>query len=350
VRCVRWLWYNLVSPRKVNSSALLEVGLPSAKFVIQSAPLILVALLQLVWASGCSHNSGVSAHWSPGPTVGSVDLLAVCFIDQTTGWAVGGIDPRGTGGLIYQTNDSGASWHPIARTPEILTSVAFVDAKTGWVAGYAGRIDRTDDGGQTWRSQRPELGSELLNSLFFLNDRVGWAAGGSGLLLRTTNGGNSWEQIPTGRVEDFWTVRFLPPDRGLIVGEDGLIFATTDGGAHWEQQTSGTTEALMGLTISPEGRAIAVGGHGTILVSSDWSRWTRVDPGADETLDAVAFAGDNTFWSVGSKGTMVESTDGGSSWKHIPPVSSWDLLSIALADSSHGVAAGQRGCTQILRN
>jgi photosystem II stability/assembly factor-like uncharacterized protein len=312
--------------------------------------LSILAILVLAGLSGCAKKPLPPAHWQAGPDVGALDLLGVYFIDQTTGWAVGGIDPKGAGGLIYQTNDSGGSWHPIARTPEILTSVFFVNAKTGWVAGYAGRIDRTDDGGQTWRSERPERGSEILNSLFFVSERVGWVAGGSGLLLKTGNGGESWEQIPTGRVEDFWTVRFSPSQKGLIVGEDGLILATSDGGAHWEPRTSGTTVALMGLAISPKGRAVAVGEHGMILVSSDWSRWTAVASGVTETLDAVAGTGDNMFWSVGAKGTTLESTDGGSSWKQTPPVSSRDLLSIGLADSSHGVAVGQRGCTQLLRN
>ena len=318
----------------------------------RARPVMFHAILMSACIVACNKVSQKPAdsHWIAGPAVGRADLLGLCFINQTTGWAVGGIDPKGSGGLIYQTNDSGANWHPIARSPEILTSVFFVNDKIGWVAGYAGRIDRTDDGGQTWRSQRPERGSEILNSIYFMNEKVGWAAGGSGLLLKTSDGGNSWEQMPTGRVEDFWTVKFLPPSKGLIVGEDGLILATNDGGAHWEQQDSGITEALMGLAISPSGLAVAVGEHGAILTSNNWNQWSKVSWGGNETLDAAAFAGDNTCWSVGANGTTLESTDEGVSWKRAPSVSPKDLLCIALVDSSHGVAAGQRGCTQFLKH
>ncbi|HYL98323.1 MAG TPA: hypothetical protein VEZ90_05160, partial [Blastocatellia bacterium] len=57
----------------------------------------LVAIL-LASLAGCS-KKGVEARWHIGPQVGTLDLLAVGFIDKDTGWAVGGIDPKGSGGL-----------------------------------------------------------------------------------------------------------------------------------------------------------------------------------------------------------------------------------------------------------
>jgi len=290
------------------------------------------------------------ARWRLGPQVGVLDLLSVYFIDESNGWAVGGIDIKGAGGVIHRTTDGGLSWRPIARTPEILTSVVFINSNTGWVAGYAGRIDRTDDGGHMWRPQRAELGAEILNSLCFINDSTGWAAGGAGLLLRTLNGGNSWEQIQTGRVEDFWTVKFSSPDKGIIVGEDGLIFSTSDGGRNWAPSPFRATAALMGLAISPNGRAVAVGLNGAVLVTDGGNQWTKVDSITNETLDAVASGGDNVFWAVGSNGTTIETADGGLTWKHVEPVCSGDLFSLAMSGPSRGIAVGQRGCTQLLRN
>src|SRR5689334_3645231 len=106
---------------------------------------LIIFLLTCASCGGRSNSSSQPARWSSGPNVGRLDLLAVDFLDAQTGWAVGEIDPGGTGGAIYQTSDGGRNWRPIARTSEILTSVHFVNAKTGWVAGHAGRIERTDD-------------------------------------------------------------------------------------------------------------------------------------------------------------------------------------------------------------
>ena len=94
--------------------------------------------------------------------------------------------------------------------------------KTGWVAGHAGRIQSTDDGGLTWKPQRIEREGEVLNSIFFVDDRRGWVVGGSGLVFHTTNGGETWGQAATGLVEDLWAVRFSSAERGWIVGQDRL--------------------------------------------------------------------------------------------------------------------------------
>ncbi|MBK8551569.1 MAG: T9SS type A sorting domain-containing protein [Ignavibacteria bacterium] len=64
----------------------------------------------------------------------------------------------------------------------------FIDDQTGWVAGDAGYILRTTDGGH----QRDSLNSLThtgLYSIFFLNKDTGFVAGYNGLILKTTNGG-----------------------------------------------------------------------------------------------------------------------------------------------------------------
>jgi len=278
--------------------------------------------------------------------VGTLDLLAVNFVDAQTGWAVGDIDPRGAGGAIYQTIDGGLSWRPIARTNEILTAVHFVSRKIGWVAGHAGRIERTDDGGLTWKPQRIEREGEVLNSIFFIDHQTGWVAGGSGLALRTTNGGETWNKVETARIEDLWAVRFSTPDRGWIAGEDGLILSTTDGGNTWTRQPSGTSRALLGLATLPTA-VIVVGEGGTILRSELGSEWNFVNSATPLTLNAVAVSG-KIACAVGAKGTLAESTDEGLSWRTFTAASPRDLTSIDLPDPAHAVAVGQRGSLQLL--
>lgn len=279
--------------------------------------------------------------------MGTLDLLAVDFVDAQTGWAVGDIDPRGAGGAIHQTLDGGLNWRPIARTNEILTAVHFVSRKIGWVAGHAGRIERTDDGGLTWKPQRIEREGEVLNSIFFIDQRTGWVAGGSGLALRTTNGGETWSKVETTRVEDLWAVRFSAPDRGWIVGEDGLILSTTDAGNTWTKQPSGTSRALLGLATLAS-VVIVVGEGGTILRSEGGSEWSPVKSATPLTLNAVAVSG-KIACAVGAKGTLAESTDEGLSWRTLTAASPRDLISIDLPDPAHAVAVGQRGSLQLLQ-
>ncbi|HKA17482.1 MAG TPA: YCF48-related protein [Blastocatellia bacterium] len=311
---------------------------------------IIVLLLMFTSCGGQPVGSSNLSRSIIGPNVGTLDLLGVAFVDSKTGWAVGDIDPGGGGGAIYQTLDAGLNWRPIARTNEILTAVHFVNLKIGWVAGHAGLIERTDDGGLSWKPQRIERQGEVLNSIYFIDERRGWVAGGNGLVFRTTDGGESWNKIATGRIEDLWAVRFSNPERGWIVGEDGLILSTEDGGNNWVAQSSGTSRALLGLALSPSADVVvAVGEGGMIFRSAGRSNWVQVESPAHSTLDSVAASG-STFWAVGVKGMIVRSTDNGVSFIALPVLSPYDLNSISLADATHGVAVGQRGVTQLLQS
>jgi len=319
----------------------------SDKLIRPKQPLILFLLM----FASCGGRPAPSSNLVRGVAAlnaGTLDLLAVDFIDAQTGWAVGDIDPGGAGGAIYQTADGGRNWRPIARTSEILTTVHFVSLRTGWVAGYAGRIERTDDGGLTWKHQRIEREGEALSSIFFIDDRRGWVVGGSGLVLRTNNGGETWSQIATGRVEDLWSVRFSSPERGWIVGEDGLILSTADGGNTWTAQASGTTRALLGVAVLPT-VVIAVGEGGTILRSDGGSSWNAVESPTPAALNAVAVTG-KSLCAVGATGTILESTDDGRRWTTLAAVSARDLNSIDPTDSTHAVVVGRRGVTQLLQS
>src|SRR5262249_60695436 len=104
----------------------------------------------------------------------------------------------------------------------VLTGIHFVDAQTGWIAGYAGHIERTDDGGRTWRVQRSEHPGEVLNAITASDGQHAWAVGARGVILRTQNGGAEWTAADAGRREDFWAVAFASATRGWITGGHGV--------------------------------------------------------------------------------------------------------------------------------
>jgi hypothetical protein len=81
-----------------------------------------------------------------------------------------------------------------------LVDVCFVNRSSGWAVGERGVIWHTDDGGVTWRQQESRVTCRL-NSVCFLDDRHGWAVGGAsrpysdttqGAVLRTVDGGQTW--------------------------------------------------------------------------------------------------------------------------------------------------------------
>ncbi len=311
-------------------------------------PIVIVALASARCSEYTSATSGrpTLATWSVAERAGGLDLLGVDMVDALHGWAVGDIDPRGIGGAVFHTIDGGRHWAPLAARTEVATSVHFIDRKTGWIAGAAGRIDRTDDGGLSWRPQRPERGREVFNAIWAVDDRRAWAVGVNGLGARTVDGGATWTAMSLGAPVDFWSVRFAANDRGWAVGDNGAIAMTSDGGATWTAARSGTTRTLFGVAIVARDRIVAVGDSGTILRSEDGASWSPVESPVSAALYAVA-ARDGAVWAVGARGTTVGSIDAGASWTASAPLADVKLTAVALVDATHGAAVGRKGFVQV---
>lgn len=113
------------------------------------------------------------------------NLRDVHFFNETSGYAVSNIW-NGQGG-ISTTSNGGANW-----TSQIfqygLNTVDFIDAATGYCAGYNGFVLRTTDGGISWSFQSSNV-SNTLRSIDFTDVNTGYITGGGGIILKTTNGG-----------------------------------------------------------------------------------------------------------------------------------------------------------------
>ena len=90
------------------------------------------------------------------------------------------------------TTDGGVTWSGMKDTPFTATTVAFTDAKHGWMVGdgsgwgYA-NIYMTKDGGIHWTTQAA-TDNDLWN-LCFADARHGWAVGGNDTILATSTAG-----------------------------------------------------------------------------------------------------------------------------------------------------------------
>jgi photosystem II stability/assembly factor-like uncharacterized protein len=142
------------------------------------------------------------SQWEPlrpvstsGTTLGvsPTNLEAICFVDNLTGWIVGG-------NQILRTNDGGKSWSiNTVNTRFDLSAVCFLDRSQGWVAGSLRRrpaVGRTEDGGLTWKLLTIDgFGPGSLHDIEFIDSQRGWASGevgdsSRGAIFGTTDGGS----------------------------------------------------------------------------------------------------------------------------------------------------------------
>jgi photosystem II stability/assembly factor-like uncharacterized protein/subtilisin-like proprotein convertase family protein len=158
----------------------------------------------------------------PGP-----NLLDVYFVNADTGWSVG------ASGLIYRITNASApspTFTPqTSGTTQALWGMHMLDLNTGWIAGNAGTILKTVDGGATWTPQTSGTATDL-RDVHFVNANEGWIVGLNGLILRTTNGGTTWLPEMSGVTAGLNSVFFPSAGAGYSVGASGTILKRTSGG------------------------------------------------------------------------------------------------------------------------
>lgn len=194
---------------------------------------------------------------------------------------------------------------PAWRLTETGTTAQFrglapVSSRVAWVAGSAGTVLRTVDGGRSWLSVGPPEAAALQFRDIEAFDATHAVAltignGTDSRLYRTADGGRTWTE--TFRNADpaafYDCVTFLDRRHGLALSDpvDGKfrILATADGGRTWSvRPTAGMPAALEG--------EFAFAASGTCLVSAGGKAWFATGGGATARVFTSRDAG--RTWSV----------------------------------------------------
>jgi photosystem II stability/assembly factor-like uncharacterized protein len=183
-------------------------------------------------------------------TIGDSGLMAPGF-----GWAMNGIG-------IWLTQDGGRRWRAIAP-PHVLAigdpvarieQVQFVDRTHGWISasdviggivppGHASlrhmEIDRTVDGGRTWRWSIPPGCASVCGGAYlsFLDARHGYVLAYSQpwpgpRLYQTSDGGAAWKLVAR---PPFGGPIVFVDDRDGFGARAGVLYRSVDGGRHWRR-------------------------------------------------------------------------------------------------------------------
>ena len=117
------------------------------------------------------------------------------------------------------------------------------------------------------------------------------------------------------------------------------ILATTDG---WVLQKSITT-VLLDVSFTDSSNGTAVGSSGTILrTTNGGTNWVSQTSGTIYFLYGVSFTDSSNGTAVGDKGTILRTTDGGITWVS-QASGTKNLRGVSFTDSSNGTAVGTSG-------
>lgn len=286
----------------------------------------------------------------PGPgwvalTTGVSDRLdGVCFLpDGRTGWVVG------AAGLVLETDDGGYSWR-LQRPTTFDLNAVWSNGSTVVAVGDGGTVIVRDVAGGAW-TRPTSFATENLYGVHFVG-ATGWAVGSSGAVIRSVDGGVSWSRIvPTRTANTLRAVRFAGALEGWAVGDQGTVLGSHDGGLTWHSVTPTlTAQDLRGVSRATVAQAIAVGALGTVLrtvAGPDSVEWGLDAAPVAWDVEAVAnpAAAGPVGFAVGfDAGALVARTDdAGDSWERQVIANTLRLRDVFFLDERRGWVVGDQG-------
>ncbi|CAE6754059.1 Ycf48-like protein [Paraburkholderia domus] len=229
-------------------------------------------------------------------------------------------------GVIVLSDDDGTSFRQARSvgSRSTLTSVMFVDPKTGWAVGHWGAILKTVDGGENWALQRSDIKTDRpLFSVYIKNSSEGFAVGLWSLLLHTSDGGHTWTQVklppPPGSTKaDTNLYRIFATASGtlFIAAEQGRVLRSTDGGMSWTYLDTGYTGSFWSGVATRDGAVIVAGLRGTIYRSTDdGDHWQRAKTPLEGSITDIAQLANGDVVAAGLDGDEYTSHDGGTTFE-----------------------------------
>lgn len=277
-------------------------------------------------------------------------LLDIAFLDEKSGFAVG------ENGLIFATNDSGKTWvKKQASTNNTLTSISIISENKLLIAGEGGLILSSSDQGDSWKPINSGT-SLILNDISSINSDTLYIAGNQGLILFSENGGVNWNKLNSGISANLKGISFSTSLIGYAVGAEGTVIKTLDAGQTWSIQKSGVTTTLNKVAISPlDIRLITVVGDSAVALRSTNSAQTfgKANLGKNNyrNLYGLDYRGkSNQVSSVGQNGYFLNSGNAGASYSQLLAGSRNDYSGADFKSDRVGYTIGNKGSVVLTTN
>ncbi len=200
---------------------------------------------------------------------------------------------------------------------------------------------------QPWRNVYS--GSGTLTDIRFISDRTALAVGNYNAgIIRTNDGGTTWTSTPAFR-SDLYQLCFLDSLNGFVTVSNNYAYSTSDGGKTFTQ--GAWAPPILGDASSADFSMVSlntiysVGIKGTIAKTvnggQNWQQYAGFS--FINELCALTCIDSNNCFSCGNVGKLVKTTNGGQDWQTLNITLNNNLYSICFLNKDIGFAGGQDG-------
>lgn len=192
-----------------------------------------------------------------------------------------------------------------------------------WAAPLADRLERPSR--LTAKAQQAPL-----LDVQPLADRLIMVGAEGHILVRKADGQVDQARVPVDLL--LTAVHFVDDQYGWAVGHDGVVLHSDDGGASWTRQLDGRTVNGLMLEWAQGEVAHLQAAPSTDEQALESARFTLDDisagaeAGPSRPLLDVWFRNAREGWVVGAYGTVLHTTDGGSTWAYVAGLDNPDRL------------------------
>jgi len=235
-------------------------------------------------------------------------------------------------GELQRTDDGGRTWRTVSKGRRFV-SLSFVSPAAGFALTAGGDVASTSDGGRSWRvvhsfGRRAE-GGPLRGAIEFVDSNHGWASPTGESAYGTISGGTSWTKLVLPCDHTVVATSVVSYAAGFLVcgAQPGAgnqakdLYATADGGRTWTHRARLPEGGYVGMLDFLDDRTgLLVTDRGGISRTADGGRsWTQTLLTDDVYFIAsTSWASAQTVYALTLQtGKLIRSDDAGRHWRRL---------------------------------
>lgn len=235
---------------------------------------------------------------------------------------------------VFRSTDGGTTFAPWDLITNFdVSAISLVSDKVGFVCGTNSVVMKTTDAGLNWNALTSPGGTNNLSSMKFVDEKTGWVfinySPSDTNVFKTTDGGTTWiPQVTSGAGYGVSSADMADEDNGyLSMNSSGKpIYKTNDGGATWVPVPVPFTSQIRAIKVIDKNTLYISTNYGTKRVAKSLdggATWTTYALPAPVDVNTMDFKNANTGYVCGNSVTAAcRTTDGGISWTlenyHLP--------------------------------